>query len=168
MRLLILLFLTLVPFAAEAQQPGVYTRVEETINVGTAYFVHALPGQATKQIFMWGTIPAPGLYEVGVDTSLEKLITLAGGPPGVMRIRSDRRTTYLRLYRPEGNSRALLYEITMRDFVQSPSSHPPLADGDVVEFETIQVRGLQWRDVLTIGSATLGIISTLLLLRDRL
>ena len=168
MRHIALLCFFLLPLTTEAQQAGVYTRVEETINVGTAYFVHALPGQATKQIFMWGTISSPGLYEVGVDTSLEKLITLAGGPPGVTRIRSDRRTTYLRLYRPDGDSRALLYEITMRDFVQSPSSHPPLADGDVVEFETIQVRGLQWRDVLTIGTATLGIVSTLLLLRDRL
>jgi hypothetical protein len=141
-----------------------FGRVEETKS-NVAYFYHARPGEATVQLSVWGTVPRPGIYEVPDTTDLDKLLTMAGGAPLEARTegRKDARIT-VRVYRPEQDGRAQIFEAPLERMLQGNTSYPALRDNDIVVVETIRPQQpFGWRDVLSVASA-LGSL-TLLALR---
>lgn len=141
-----------------------FGRVEETKS-NVAYFYHARPGEATVQISVWGTVPRPGIYEVPDTTDLDKLLTMAGGAPLEARTegREDARIT-VRVYRPEQEGRAQIFEAPLERMLQGNTSYPALRDDDIVVVETVRPQEpFGWRDVLSVASA-LGSL-TLLVLR---
>jgi protein involved in polysaccharide export with SLBB domain len=145
-------------------QGQAFGRVEETKS-NVAYFYHARPGEATVQLSVWGTVPRPGIYEVPDTTDLDKLLTMAGGAPLEARTegRKDARIT-VRVYRPEQDGRAQIFEAPLERMLQGNTSYPALRDNDIVVVETIRPQQpFGWRDVLSVASA-LGSL-TLLALR---
>ena len=78
MRLCVFLVLLALPaFLVEAQTFG---EVEDRQTNVPSYYFHVLPGEGTMQVFVWGTVRAPGLYVVSDETGLDELLSLAGGP----------------------------------------------------------------------------------------
>jgi hypothetical protein len=141
-----------------------FGRVEETKS-NVAYFYHARPGEATVQLSVWGTVPRPGIYEVPDTTDLDKLLTMAGGAPLEAR-QEDREapTITVRVYRPEQDGRAQIFEAPLERMLQGNTSYPALRDDDIVVVETVRPKQpFGWRDVLSVAS-TLGTL-TLLALR---
>jgi hypothetical protein len=115
---------------------------------GTSYRVFARPGENTIQVFVLGDLGQPGVYSVGADTELAQLVALTGGPGG-----GGRSDTTIRLYRPENGRRELIYEAELDDFIRRSDVHPDLQSGDILQVETIQREGFDWRDGLRILTA---------------
>ena len=150
MRRLVLLFVLAGLAATAAAQPS-YGVVEDRQTNVPAYFFHVLPGEATISVYVWGTVPAPGLYDVGAGTDLGALLALAGGP-ALLPEQDDREvTTTVRLYRFEGSERRLAYEATVEGILVE-ARFPALRDGDIVEVETAitEVDAFTWQDAFTI------------------
>jgi hypothetical protein len=117
-------------------------------------------------VSLWGTVPRPGIYEVPDTTELDKLLTMAGGAPLEPTVEGrDDPTITVRVYRPEGGDRSLLFESQLQPMLDGEVSYPDLRDDDIVVVNTVRPREpFSFRDALSITS-TLG---TLLLLGLRI
>jgi protein involved in polysaccharide export with SLBB domain len=154
------LLLSLLCLAAGAEAQPSFGVIEDRQTNVPSYYFHVLPGEATIGVYVWGTVRAPGLYEVGADTGLGELLSLAGGP-AVQPERDDQVVvTTVRLFRFEGDERVLTFEEEVEGLVRQ-GDFPPLRDGDIVEAETTvtQLRPFTWRDALSIvtGAAALAL-----------
>lgn len=148
----LLVFLSLAS-VAHAQEFGRLEQIET--NAPLYYFLR--PGEATTRVYLWGSIPAPGYYEVGPGVTLEQLLTLSGGPLIPTESQGSRVETTVRLYRQQDGARALLYERGLVEFLQRPADAPDLVDGDVVVVESVTNEVFNWRDALTITTAVLAL-----------
>jgi hypothetical protein len=150
------LVLLLAALPATAQEFG---RIDEIKNTSQAYFVHAVPGEATIRVFVWGTVRLPGTYEVGTASNLGDVLSLAGGPLLTPLRQTDAidvdRTISIRLYRLEGDRRIVLYEAPLDEMVAATEPYPVLREGDVIEVQTdeVETRRWTWRETLTIVGA---------------
>lgn len=142
--------------AAHAQEFG---RIEETKST-VAYFYHAETGEATIQVAVWGSVGRTGIYEIPVDTDLERLMTMAGGAPLDARSEDQIQETTIRLYRVTNDQREVIYEQPLEEMVTRPGNYPNLEDGDIMVVETITDRRFGFRDVLSLVS-TLGTLTLL-------
>lgn len=138
-------------------------RIDETRST-VRYFYFARPGEATVQVSVWGTVPQPGIYEIPLGTDLERLLTMAGGTANEPRTEDVERQTTVRLYRPRGGARELLYEASVEELLRETSRYPELQDEDVMVVETTVDEQFRLRDVFTYVSG----IATVVLLIDRL
>ena len=143
-------FLALVGTTAASAQPS-YGVVEDRQSNVSSYFYHVLPGEATIGVYVWGTVRTPGLYEVGQQTDLGEVLSLAGGPLLAEERDDEEVETTVRLFRFEGDRRQLAYEAAVEDVLRA-GTYPPLRDGDIVEVETAvtELHPFTWRDVITI------------------
>jgi hypothetical protein len=136
--------------------------VEDRESNAQGYYFHVLPGEATKEIAVWGTVRLPGTYVVGASADLGQVLSLAGGPLlGPLPDRTQR-TVIIRVYHHDGDSRALAYEAPLERMVREPAAHPPLISGDIIEVETREVRGRDYRDTLAVVSS-LGTLAVVIL-----
>jgi len=145
---------------AQAQsQPRTFGIAEDRQTNVPSYFYHVLPGEATIQVYVWGTVGAPGAYTVSTRTTMDEVLTLAGGPRLDVVEDSYDVTTTIRLYRIQGDRRTSIYEATLETMIREPQNYPTLEGGDVIEVSTFRRRNLNFRDYLGIvGSiAALGI-----------
>ena len=147
-----------------AQEGSSYDRIDETRST-VAYFYHARPGVPTIQVSVWGTVPRPGIYEVSESTSLDRLLTMAGGAPIEARAENEEAQITIRLFRGRGQGgRELMYEAPLQDLLRDTGAYPSLQNGDVLVMETQVQRGFRWRDVLGIVSS----VGSLALVVERL
>jgi hypothetical protein len=153
-------------FAVPDAQGQVFGRVEETESSVNYYYYHARPGEATVQVSVWGTIPQPGIYEVPDTTSLDKLMTMAGGAPlEARREGRDAPTITVQVYRPGPDGRRQIFEAQLTDLLNGNPQYPDFRDNDIVVVETVTPKSpFTWRDALSLTS-TLG---TLVLLGLRI
>ena len=145
---LVLLALPVLPTRAQT-----FGEVEDRQTNVPSYFFHVLPGEATMQVYVWGTVKAPGLYVVSNETDLGELLSLAGGPQLNALRNNDRREVTIRLYRTEGAIRTVGYEALLEEMIAEPGEYPPLQDGDIVEVATHEIQGFSWRDIFTVAGA---------------
>jgi hypothetical protein len=131
--------------------------VEETRSNIQSYYFHVLPGEATVQVQVLGTVRSPGLYVIGVGTDLGQLLALSGGPVISPREGSVSREIFVRLFRPRGGSRNLLYEGEFDRVVNTMDPLPVLEDGDVMTIEVIEKKGFVWRDILAVIGAVAAV-----------
>lgn len=148
--------LLLLPSPAQAQ-------VDAQLQAGgVSYKTYFSQGELTMQVFVVSSTGSTGIYEVGTDTRLMELITLAGFAPPVRNDRSVVRNT-LSVIRPRlGNEP--IYEARLEDFVREPERHPALEEGDVIMIESVQRARFTWREAVQIISG----VSSVLLLAGRL
>lgn len=129
-------------------------RLEET-ETSVAYYFYARPGDATVQISVWGTVGSTGIYEVPVDTQLDKLLTMAGGAPIDARQRGqDPDDIRITLYRTgDDGDRTVVYEEPLQDLIRN-TSYPALQDDDILVVELERARTpFRFREVLGIVSS---------------
>ena len=121
---------------------------------GTSYYRFAQPGQNTIRVIVLGGARS-GVYEIGSNVDLAKLLALSGGPGG-----SGRSKTTVRLYRARDGSRERVFEAEMEDFM-TRTEYPALQAGDTVRIETIERQRFGWREglqlVTTIASLSFAI-----------
>lgn len=135
------------PAPAAAQEIG---RFEDTRTAGTSYFYFAERGEATVQIYLWGA-GRSGIYEIPVGTGLDKLLSMAGGAPVVAEQEGvPPPIVTVRVYRGEGDTRAVIYEAQVDELVTDRSAYPDLRDNDVVVVESFTPRDFGWREALDI------------------
>jgi hypothetical protein len=147
---------------AFAQTDAAFGAVEDRQTNAQGYFFHVLPGEATKEISVWGTVRLPGTYVVGADAGLSEVLSLAGGPLlGPLPDRTQRHVT-IRVYNGQGDARVLAYEAPLERMVRETAAHPPLRSGDVIEVETRETRTRDYRDTLSILNS-LGTIAVVVL-----
>lgn len=149
----------LVLLLAPAARGQSFNRVEDTRSNVDAYHYHVLPGAATVQVYVMGTVESPGLFEVSEGTHLGQLLALAGGPMLDPRRRSAQRDVTIRLFRPAGYGEQPLYEARFDRAVGRPDQYPVLRDGDVLTVEVVEKERFSWRDMFTV----VGSISALAL-----
>ena len=124
---------------------------------GTAYYTFARPGQNTIEVLVLGG-GRSGVYEIGDNVSLGKLMALAGGGGG-----GGRTKVTVHHFRLENGKRNKILEESLNDLAERPQ-YPSLRDGDVIRIETNQTIG--WRDGLRIATTALSLTLTLLTLFD--
>ena len=148
------------PASAPADEPLV-TRLgqsEQTRNNSTGYYFHHLPGEATIQVQVEGSVLYPGLYEVGVGTDLRRVLALAGGPRLDVRDRQSDRRVDLRILRP---SEGAIYMSTLATASVRPDLIPPLLHDDTVLVDVVTRRRFGWQDAATLIGA-LGTVGFLI------
>lgn len=148
---------------SHAQEFG---RIEQTES-NVAYFYFAEKGEATIQVLVWGTVSRPGIYEVGTDTQIDRLLTMAGGAPiPVEQEDRDPAEITISLHRPDGNgNKAKVFEARIQELLAPETAYPPLNDNDILVVETYQPgRDFGWRDALSLISS----VGTLTLIGLRL
>ena len=144
--------LALSALGAEAQVGAAIGRVDDTrTNAGTYHFFVA-PGVATVRIEVLGVVRQAGLYEVAEGTDLGRLFALTGGVVAGRDNEELESDTVLRLYRPTGSGRDLVYVDSLEYGTIRPP-YPVLQDGDVVAVEIVTRRRFGWRDALQVVSA---------------
>ena len=145
------------PVLAQQQFGGLQTQ-------GTSYFTFSRPGQNTIQVLMLGDVGKPGVYEVGEDTDLGRLLALSGGSKqpggqGGSRLQGEGDTS-IRLYRNGEEGRRLILQEEMDDFVER-SAYPDLQAGDVIRIESKE--GFPWfgavQFLASISTLTLTIVN---------
>jgi len=148
---------------AQATDDGArFGAVEDRQTNAPGYYFHVLPGEATKEIAVWGTVRQPGTYVVGAAASLGDVLSLAGGPLITPLQDRTERTVTVRVFRFDGASRGLAYEAPLEQMVREPAAHPALRSGDIVEVETRETRGRDYRDTLAIVGS-LGTLAVVIL-----
>jgi len=120
----------------------------------TGYYYYHLPGEATIQVSVEGSVLYPGLYEVSADTDMRRVLSLAGGPRFDVRDRNSDRRVELRLYRPDVGE---IYAANLADASSNPAFIPDLQHDDSLIVEVIERRRIGWQDVATV----IGTIGTL-------
>lgn len=140
--------------SAQAQEFG---RLQE-LETNVAYFFHARPGEATIQVSVWGTVPAPGIYEVPDSTDLDKLLTMAGGAPLQPRPeRQDRPEITVRVFRPQQSERTLLFEARIEEILSGSKGFNQFQDNDVLVVESVEQESFTWRDLLSFSSTAISL-----------
>jgi len=116
---------------------------------GTSYYTFARPGQNTIQVLLLGDVGQSGLYKIGENIDLARLLALSGGgAQGRGRTRLGRRgDTKVRLYRPENGKRTLILEAELDELV-ARTEYPDLKTGDVIRVEAQSP--FPWFDVFQI------------------
>ena len=151
------LFLALLALSVLSTKAQTFGEVEDRQTNVPSYFFHVLPGESTMQVYVWGTVRAPGLYVVSEETDLGELLSLAGGPELNAIRNNDRREVTVRLYHIEGATRTVAYEALLEEMVAEPGEYPPLHGGDVIEVATHDIQGFSWRDILTVAGAAAAV-----------
>lgn len=152
-RLLALAALVLIPLAAHAQEPAPVTRLgqsEQTRSNSTGYYYNHLPGEATIQVQVEGSVLYPGLYEVGLGTDLRRVLALAGGPRLDARDRDSDRRVDIRLLRP---SEGAIYISTLASASVRPDQIPALRHDDTILVDVISKRRFTIQDAATLVGA---------------
>lgn len=144
----LLVFFTLAPGSAQGQEFG---RIEETKST-VAYFYFAEPGDATIQVAVWGSVGKTGIYEVPVETELDRLLTMAGGAPLTARSENQKREITIRLYREVDGKRRAIYEAPIEEMIANPDAYPDIQDQDVMIVETITDQRFTFQTVLSLVS----------------
>ncbi len=128
---------------------------------GAAVYRYAQPGQAVIAVHVWGAVRQPGWYEVQPATTLDQVLSLAGGPVvGAEDPREERRVT-LTLTRGAGAARAVVFASTLDALMASGAPVPALAQGDVLTLQTTVRPRFTWRDGLGVASAVGGLLVAL-------
>lgn len=152
--LLVLAFVA--PLAAAAQGTQPVTRLgqsEQMRQNTTGYYYHHLPGESTIQVTVAGTVVYPGLYEVGVNTDLRRLLALAGGPRTDLRDRQNDRRVEIRLMRPNVG---MIYGGTLLEASSDPQAIPALLHDDSIIVDVIEKRKFGFNDLV----AVIGTVGT--------
>ena len=119
---------------------------------GAAFYRYQDPGEFTMRVQAWGNVRHPGLYEIGRESRLSRLLSLSGGPVLSERRTHERRRVFVRLVRPaQGN--APIFEQEMAGDIEWLREDPVLQEGDVVTLSVVTREGPTWRDYVTIGTS---------------
>lgn len=132
---------------------------------GTAYRVFASPGEPVIRVHVLGDVGG-GLYAIGERTTLTELLALAGGAPLSEPGWQTRRTVTVRLYRPVGATRELVYESELHNMLREPGQHPSLEEGDVLTVESQLRRRIDLFHGLQIVSSLASVVLLSLRLVD--
>lgn len=119
---------------------------------GAAFYRYQDPGEFTMRVQAWGNVRYPGLYEIGRESRLSRLLSLAGGPTLSERRTHERRRILVRLVRPS-QSDVPIFAQEMSGDVGWLTDDPVLQEGDVLTLSVITREGPTWRDYVTIGTS---------------
>ena len=119
---------------------------------GAAFYRYQDSGEFTMRVQAWGSVRYPGLYEIGREARLSRLLSLSGGPMLTDRRTNERRRIYVRLVRPaQGN--VPIFEQEMTGDIEWLRDDPMLQDGDVLTLSVVTREGPTWRDYVSIGTS---------------
>ena len=128
---------------------------------GAAVYRYAQPGQAIIAVHVWGGVRQPGWYEVQPATTLDQVLSLAGGPVVGAEDPREERQVRLTLTRGAGPARSVIYASTLDALMVSGAPVPALAHGDVLTLQTTVRPRFTWRDGLGVASAVGGLLVAL-------
>ena len=128
-----------------------------------AYYNYSEEGDITIKVHVWGAVRFPGLYEIPRGSKLSELVSLAGGPQFAERTRRSARTVSMKLHRPSGTDKPVVYDIEMENQIVVDGEDPIITDGDVLSFESVVKQGFRWRDLFPVVS----MVGTIVLILDR-
>jgi protein involved in polysaccharide export with SLBB domain len=115
----------------------------------SAFYYHVEPGAPRMEVRVMGSVDQPGIYELAVDTDLDRLLALAGGPTSP--VGNDGRTEItLRLYRVTDMRRQLIYEAKLESHLTADEAYPVLQEDDVLMVESRTPRKFGWREGLMV------------------
>jgi len=124
---------------------------------------YARPGQATQEVYIWGAVDQPGIWEVAPETDLVELFSVAR-PTGFGTEEIGTETQVMvRIRRTENGQTQVAHEMQLKTLLnQAPNQRPSLQAGDVIEVRTVESRKLSIRTVGTIVG-TLSSVTILIL-----
>lgn len=104
---------------------------------GTAYYTFVRSGEVRIEVLALGTVKSPGLYAVGLGTTLDEFLALTGGTSLGTRSGDAEVSLIVRLYRDVRGKRMLIYEEPLERVLVGTEEYPVLQDGDALMVETI-------------------------------
>ena len=125
---------------------------------------YARPGQATPEIYVWGAVDQPGVWEVAPETDLVELFSVVR-PTGYGTETIDTKSEVIvRIRRTEDGQTRIVHESQLGAILsQAPSQRPSLQSGDVIEVRTVESRKFSFSTVGTVVGTLSSV--TLLVLR---
>ena len=123
---------------------------------------YARPGYATKTVYIWGAVGAPGVWRVEENVELIELLTAARLVGYGANSRGGRQDFILRIYRVENGSRTEIYSERVNRIISGAQEHPQIREGDRLAIETRQRIG--WQS----AASMIGAVSSFTLLVIRL
>ena len=148
--LALLLFAGLPALTASAQSLSDFERSRYS---PASYYNYSEAADVTVLVNVWGTVRNPGLYEIPQGTTLSHLLSLAGGPIVSPRQNRQTRTIQVRLFRPDGVGRRVVFESEMENEVIAANEDPTVLEGDVITVETVVRQRFSLRDIFPIIAA---------------
>ena len=130
---------------------------------GTSYHRFVRPGEATIEVLLLGNTGQSGIYVIGYDTDMAEFLALSGVGLGGSSGRESSELT-VRLYRPQGTTREMVFEASAEDVLSAAANVPVFQDGDIIYLEVETRQRLSWLDIIRTASS----FATLVLVADRL
>ena len=134
------------------QSEGVFPmEAREAISVSYHRFVR--PGEVPMNVEVMGLVRSPGVYEVGLNTDLGRMLALAGGSSEGLRSSGEDVKLRVDLYRPDASGRRLIYSTSLDSLFLESVPYPELQEGDVINVHGTVKKRFGWRDSLSIATS---------------
>lgn len=145
------------------------SRIEQMRDQMPNHYSFVRTGEPSITVVVIGSVVRPGTYEVRPDTDLNTLFLYTGGPSRVGE-RSRNRTPDVNIFlsRPQENGRRIIYETDFISYINRDVEFPQMQELDMVIVETDPVPPARWREILSVGSQILSIVTSVVLLVWRL
>lgn len=156
-------------FSAPTAQAQDLSRIQQLRDQMPSHYSFVRTGEPSINVVVIGSVVRPGTYEVRPDTDLNTLFLYTGGPSMVGQ-RTRRRTPDVNIFlsRPGENGRRIIYETDFASYIDEDVEFPELQELDMIIVETDPVPPALWRQILSVGSQILSIITSIVLVVWRL
>lgn len=104
---------------------------DQPTDARAAYYTYVRPGELTVTVLVMGHVRAPGTYTVGLGTTADRLLALAGGATPSSTDARDVTTTTVRVLRPDADGTRQALSTQPLDAVYARPG-PALDDGDLL------------------------------------
>jgi hypothetical protein len=134
---------------------------------GDVEFAYARPGQPTITVNVLGQVAQPGRWRIEEDVDLVNFLTVLR-PVGVGLSAADTRQQQLvRVYRPAGDGRALVFESGIPELLSGSRRAVELVDGDTVVVETMSRSRFNLQTGVSLVGALASVVLLVLQVSDR-
>ena len=160
--------LSLIHLAAPAQAQNL-GQIQQLRDQMPSHYSFVRTGEPSINVVVIGSVVRPGTYEVRPGTDLNTLFLYTGGPSTVGR-RSREKTPDVNIFlsRPGENGRRIIYETDFASYINEDVEFPELQELDMIIVETDPVPPALWRQILSVGSQILSIVTSIVLIIWRL
>lgn len=109
---------------------------QSTTSPGQYVQVYARPGRPTINVFVWGSVGAPGIWRVEPEVDLVELLSVVRVPGVGIDEAGVHEQTRLQIFREQGGRRVEVYSEEVEYLLSVARAYPTLQEGDILEVTT--------------------------------
>jgi hypothetical protein len=129
-------------------------------------YEYARPGQPTMTVLVLGQVAQPGRWRVERDVDFVDFLTAVRPLGAGMDLPETSQRMNIKVYRPVGDSRALIFEGDLDSVLSGDRRAVELAEGDALMVETISRNRFGLRTAATVVGALSSLVVLIIQLSD--